>query len=91
MGVDWYRQPRDNITGKWYSDNPRWWDCHLRLNTDERDELEEIADELGISMTDALMHGLKLLRRQVEADRKPVKDAALSGNQAAPPVGGPDP
>lgn len=87
MGVTWYRQPRDNITGRWYSDNPRWWDIHMRLNTDERDEVEALAKELGLSMTDCVMHGLRLLREAIEAEGEAVKDAAA----AAPPSGGHDP
>lgn len=84
MGLNWYNQPRNWKTGRWYTQNPRWWDMHLRLNTDERDALESLSDELKLCMTDVVVHGLRALQERIEADRKAVKGAAA----AAPPSGG---
>ena len=41
MGVTWYTQPRDNISGRWYTNNPRFFDMHLRLSSDERNDIEK--------------------------------------------------
>ena len=68
MGLDWYKQPRDKKSGKWYSDNPRWWRMDLRLNTEEREELEDLAEELDIAMTDVVVNGIRLLRQKLEAE-----------------------
>ena len=70
MGIDWAKQPRNWKTGRWYSENPRWWDMHLRLNTDERGDLEELCEELGVTMTDVVVHGLRALRERIEAEKK---------------------
>ena len=91
MGLDWDRQPRDQKTGKWYSDDPRWWQIHILLNTEEREELEVLADAMETTMTDVLCQGLRLVREKLDealkAEMKAVKDAAAAAPASSPEAG----
>lgn len=91
MGIDWDRQPRDRRTGKWYSNDPRWWQLHMLLSTDEREALEDMAEELDTTMTDVVCQALKLLREKIsdalEEERQAVKDAAAAAPASSPEAG----
>lgn len=57
-------------TGRPPIENPRNQDINIRLTAREKEELQYVADELGISRTDAIMQGIVLLKKQIEKNKK---------------------
>ena len=53
-------------TGRPHKENPRNEDLNIRLTSQEKAEIQAMADLLGISRTDAIMRGIALLRTETE-------------------------
>lgn len=52
-------------TGRPPKDNPRNDDLNIRLTRQEKEEIQSVADALGISRTDAILRGIELLKAEI--------------------------
>lgn len=59
MGVDWDKQTRDPVTGRWYSDDPRFERLILRLTDEDRKLIEDGARRSGLSMTEFVLTAVR--------------------------------
>lgn len=53
-------------TGKPLKDNARKNDLNIRLTDEEKQEIQFVADALGITRTDAILKGIRLLKAEIE-------------------------
>ena len=53
-------------TGRPPKENPRNCDLNIRLTAEEKTLISEVADNLGVSRTDAIIKGIKLLKAESE-------------------------
>ena len=53
-------------TGRPPKDNPRNVNLNIRLTDQEAKEIQECANALGISRTDAIMRGIRLLKQAIK-------------------------
>lgn len=51
-------------TGRPPKENPRNCDLNIRLTKREKETIQEVADSLGITRTDAIMKGIELLKAE---------------------------
>lgn len=53
-------------TGRPPKDNARKNDLNIRLTDEEKQEIQFVADVLGITRTDAIIKGIRLLKAEIE-------------------------
>ena len=53
-------------TGRPPKDNARRNDLTIRLTDEEKKEIQFVADALGITRTDAIVKGIRLLRAEID-------------------------
>ena len=53
-------------TGRPPKENARKNDLNIRLTDEEKQEIREVADSLGMSRTDAILKGIRLLKAEIE-------------------------
>ena len=53
-------------TGRPPKENARKNDLNIRLTDEEKQEIQFVADTLGVSRTDAILKGIKLLKAEIE-------------------------
>lgn len=53
-------------TGRPPKDNARRNDLNIRLTDEEKQEIQVVADALGITRTDAIIKGIRLLKAEIE-------------------------
>jgi hypothetical protein len=52
-------------TGRPPKDNPRNCDLNIRLTKQEKDDIQFVADELGVTRTDAILQGIAKLKAEL--------------------------
>ena len=53
-------------TGRPPKDNARKNDLNIRLTDEEKQEIQFVADALGMTGTDAIIKGIRLLKAEIE-------------------------
>ena len=53
-------------TGRPPKENARKNDLNIRLTDDEKQEIQFVADALGMTRTDAIIKGIRLLKAEIE-------------------------
>ena len=53
-------------TGRPPTDTARKNDLNIRLTDEEKQEIQFVADALGITRTDAIIKGIRLLKAEIE-------------------------
>ena len=53
-------------TGRPPKENARKTDLNIRLTNEEKQEIQVVADALGISRTDAILKGIRILKAEIE-------------------------
>lgn len=53
-------------TGRPPKDNPRNCDINIRLTQKELDDIQFVANHLGISRTDSIVRAIELLKAEIE-------------------------
>ncbi len=53
-------------TGRPPKENARKNDLNIRLTDEEKQEIQFVANALGVSRTDAILKGIKLLKAEIE-------------------------
>ncbi len=59
-----------NPRGRPKVENPRNCDLNIRLTKDEKENIQRIANLLGVSKTDAILQGIGLLQKRIERKQK---------------------
>ena len=57
-------------TGRPPKDNARKNDLNIRLTDEEKQEIQFVADALGITRTDAILKGIRLLKAEIEKSKR---------------------
>ena len=53
-------------TGRPPKDNPRNCDLNIRLTKQEKEDIQFVADNLGLTRTDAILKGIATLKAEIE-------------------------
>lgn len=53
-------------TGRPPKENARKNDLNIRLTDEEKQEIQSVADALGMTRTDAIIKGIRLLKAEIE-------------------------
>ena len=53
-------------TGRPPKENARKNDLNIRLTDEEKQEIQYVADKLGMTRTDAILKGIQLLRAEID-------------------------
>ncbi len=53
-------------TGRPHKENPRKINLNIRLTEQEAKDIQECAESLGITRTDAIMRGIELVKAQIK-------------------------